>query len=93
MASTSSNLKYDPACVEVNNFAQLAAKHPDYPFPADGRGPFAIWQEGVAPGDMSFTVAEFYLTREGTSPRRLSPGFKPFRLTPWLFPASVNSAA
>jgi hypothetical protein len=66
MASTSSNLKNDPACVQVYNFAQLAAKHPDYPFPADGRGPFAIWQEGVAPGDMTFTTAEFFLTREGS---------------------------
>lgn len=66
MASTSSNLKNDPACIEVYNFARLAAKHPDYPFPSDGRGPFAIWQEGVAPGDLTFTTAEFFLTREGS---------------------------
>ncbi len=31
----------------------------------DGRGPFAILQEGTAPGDLTFTRHEFFLTREG----------------------------
>lgn len=62
---SSGNLRNDAACVEVYNLAKLAAKHPDFPVPPGGRGPYAIWQEGVAPGDTTFTKTEFFLTREG----------------------------
>lgn len=62
---SSSVLRNDPAFLEVYNLARLSAKHPDYPMPPGGRGPYAIWQEGTAPGDLTFTKTEFFLTREG----------------------------
>lgn len=62
---SSSVLRNDPAFIEVYNLARLSARHPDYPMPPGGRGPYAIWQEGTAPGDLTFTTTEFFLTREG----------------------------
>ena len=62
---TSSTIKNHPERVEVYNLAKLAQKHPDFPLPAGGRGPFAIWQEGTAPGDSSLKILEFFLTKEG----------------------------
>lgn len=64
-SQSSSTLKNDASCVEVYNLSLLKAKYPDFPMPAGERGPFAIWQEGTAPGDTTFTAAEFLLTREG----------------------------
>lgn len=66
MSSPSSSvLRNDPAFLEVYNLARLSAKYPDYPMPPGGRGPYAIWQEGSAPGDLTFSKTDFFLTREG----------------------------